>query len=90
MTPEEEIKLRQQLSELHNWPEKYLFKFIVPEDEEKRRQVEHLFGDKANIKSRLSSKGNYSAYSVTMIVKDVDEVIKIYRNAGDIEGLISL
>lgn len=90
LTPEEEIKLRYQLDNLHTWPSEYMFKFIVPDDDEKRHQIEQLFGEKADIRSRLSSKGTYSAYSIVMVAESTDEVVNIYRKAGEIEGLRSL
>ena len=36
-------KLRHQLYETATWPTEYLYKFIVPTDQEKIRQIEELF-----------------------------------------------
>lgn len=90
LTPEEELRLRHQLDNLHEWPSKYMFKFIIPDDDEKRHQIEQLFGENADIRSRLSSKGTYSAYSIVIVAESTDEVISIYQKAGEIEGLRSL
>lgn len=90
MNPEQEIKLRAQLDELHQWPSKYLFKFIVPNEDATKKELEGLFNTDAKITSRLSSKGTYSAYSVIIMGKSTDEVLSIYRNAGKIKGIKSL
>lgn len=90
MDLEQEKKLRTQLDELHQWPSKYLFKFIVPDEDGKRKEIENLFDDDAQIKSRLSSKGTYSAYSIVIMGTSTEQIIDIYRKAGNIKGLRSL
>jgi putative lipoic acid-binding regulatory protein len=90
MTSEQEIKLKAQLDELHQWPCPYLFKFIVPNELSKTKEIEDLFDGKAKIKSRLSSKGTYSAYSIVITGTSTEQVLDIYRKAGNIKGLRSL
>ncbi len=81
--------LRAQLDVLE-WPSVYLFKFIVPNDNEKMAQVSALFDENATISYHTSSKGNYVSVSVKEVMLSGDSVIEIYENAIKIEGIISL
>lgn len=81
--------LRAQLDALE-WPSVYLFKFIVPNDNEKMAQVSALFDENATISYHTSSKGNYVSVSVKEVMLSGDSVIEIYENAIKIEGIISL
>lgn len=81
--------LRKQLAD-HTWPSLYMFKFIVPSDNQRIAQVESLFGDDAEVKRQPSSKGNYISITAREIMLSVDDVINVYRQAAVIEGIISL
>ena len=81
--------LRVQLDALE-WPSVYLFKFIVPNDNEKMALVSALFDENANISYHTSSKGNYVSVSVKEVMLSGDSVIEIYEKAVKIEGIISL
>jgi putative lipoic acid-binding regulatory protein len=81
--------LRTQLAILE-WPSIYLFKFIVPNDNEKMAQVSALFDENATISYHTSSKGNYVSVSVKEVMLTGDSVIEIYEKAIKIEGIISL
>lgn len=81
--------LRAQLDVLE-WPSIYLFKFIVPNDNEKMAQVSAFFDENATISYHTSSKGNYVSVSVKEVMLSGDSVIEIYEKAVKIEGIISL
>jgi len=81
--------LRAQLEALE-WPSVYLFKFIVPNENEKMAQVSALFDENANISYHTSSKGNYVSVSVKEVMLSGEAVIEIYEKAVKIEGIISL
>lgn len=73
------------------WPAVYMFKFIVPSDNEKLAQVENLFDTKeAEVRRRQSSKGNYVSITATEMMLSAEKVIERYREAEAIEGIISL
>ncbi len=82
-------KLRVQL-ELMDWPNVYLFKFIIPNQPEQLAQVTALFDETSDIKFQPSSNGKYTSVSVKELMLDVDSIIEKYRGAGSIEGIISL
>lgn len=84
-------KLRQQLDESTNWPHLYMFKFIVPADNQKIAQVENLFNSKeAQIVMRRSSKGSYVSITAKEVMLNPDRVIERYKEAALIEGLVAL
>lgn len=84
-------KLKDKLSNDTLWPSDYLYKFIVPSDEEKVLQVKSAFeGMNANIQTRSSSNGNFTSVSVRVRLKNPDAVIEKYLEVSNIEGIISL
>lgn len=90
MTPEQEIKLRNQLDKLHQWPDVYLFKFIVPNETEKIKELKSYFTEQADIQERESKKRTYVAVSIKEVMQSTDEVVSRYRSIKTIEGLMSL
>lgn len=84
-------RLKVQLADNTKWPSNYLYKFIVPSDELKIKQIEEIFDNTgAVIESKQSKKGTYTSLSVTVHLKDPDAVIEKYKQVGTVEGVISL
>lgn len=79
-------KLKIQLEQI-NWPEVYMFKFIVPS--EKVDQVKPLF-EEGEVSTRTSAKGNYVSVSIKLVMFSADHVLDRYRSVSHIEGLIAL
>lgn len=75
------------LDDQTEWPSKYLFKFIVPRDG--LNELKAIFGEHP-VKVRASTKGNYVSVTAKMEMQSSDEVIHIYRAAGEVDGVISL
>lgn len=83
-------ELEQKLKDFHKFPSTYLFKFIVPNNVHSFAQAEALFSDKAVVTTRESKTGKYISITAKEIILESPEVILIYREAENIEGLISL
>ena len=84
-------RLKEQLLDNSTWPSNYLYKFIVPTDAEKIEQINTIFDNTgAVIESKKSKKGTYTSISITVNMKDPDEVIKKYKEVSTVEGVISL
>ncbi len=81
--------LRAQL-ELLEWPNVYLFKFIMPNDKIKIAQITALFDSNAQLSFQPSVKGNYTSISVKTVMLSVDEIITIYKLASANKGVITL
>ena len=84
-------RLKTQLAESTTWPSNYLYKFIVPTDTDKIKQIQEIFDNTgAVIESKKSKKGKYTSVSVTVNLKNPDKVIEKYKEVGKVEGVISL
>ena len=81
---------RKLLSEHHDWPCKYLFKFVVPNEQESK--VRELFLDNvtAEFSVRASKNGRFVSVSITADIESPERVIEIHTQASVIEGLLSL
>ncbi|HLG02407.1 MAG TPA: DUF493 family protein [Bacteroidia bacterium] len=82
-------ELKNKLSKL-SWPMIYMFKFIVPSDNQKIALVESLFDDGAEVKHQPSEHGKYISITARQVMLSPDNVIEIYRKASYVEGIISL
>lgn len=84
-------RLKQQLHETSAWPSDYLYKFIVPTDDEKILQIQDIFDNTgAVIESKQSKNGNYTSLSITVNLESPAAVIAKYKAVGAVEGVISL
>ncbi|MEM8999572.1 MAG: DUF493 family protein [Bacteroidota bacterium] len=84
-------RLKEQLLENGTWPSNYLYKFIVPTDQEKINSITTIFDNTgAVIESKKSKKGTYTSISITVNLDSPDAVIKKYKEVAQVEGVISL
>lgn len=85
------LSLKAALEQVHEWPSMYLFKFIVPSENQKVAQLEALFNSEtAEIRLRQSKNGKYTSVSAREVMTSSDEIIALYEEAYKIEGVISL
>jgi len=82
-----EVSFREKLEGVHVYPTLYMFKFIVLRD--KIEEVLTLF-PKNEVVQKPSSNGKYISCTIQVLVASSDHVIDIYKQAKDIEGIISL
>ena len=90
MNIEEELKLRMKLDQHHNWPDVYMYKFVLPNEPEKIEQLMTHFAEKSEVTRRESAKGNYVSITIKEVMLSTDAVIERYRSITGIEGLMSL
>jgi uncharacterized protein len=91
MSDQEIERIKKLLDQYHNWPDLYMFKFVVPSDNQKIAQVEALFNaETAEIRLKPSSKGNYTAITIKEVMLSAQSILDIYSKAREIEGLIAL
>ncbi|HJS00334.1 MAG TPA: DUF493 family protein [Flavobacterium sp.] len=84
-------RLKAELDKSNTWPAIYLFKFIVPTDADKIRQVELAFDCLgAVIKTTQSKTGKFTSVSVDVQMSSSQAVIDKYIEVSSIEGIISL
>ncbi len=82
-------KLRAQL-EQEEWPNVYLFKFIIENTPHQIALVTSLFDETADISFHNSKNGKFVSISVKEMMLNVDKIIDKYEKAALIKGLISL
>lgn len=88
---EEQIqRLRDKLNQIHVWPSIFMFKFILPSDAIRIQKLKLIFGEKAEIKERLSANGKYTSLTIREMMMDADAIFVRYMMASEIEGVISL
>lgn len=85
-------RLEKQLSESSSWPSLYRFKFIIKSDIKNIEQIKSIFNDVKNIdiSSRNSSSKKFTSFSITAVMKSPSFIIKKYKLASKIKGIISL
>ena len=85
-------RLRLELnSSTEQWPIQYLFKFIVPTEDEKIEAVENAFNDLgAVINTKRSKTGKYTSISIDVPMQNAQEIIDQYLKVSTVEGIISL
>jgi hypothetical protein len=82
-------KLKIQL-EQQEWPDVYMFKFIVPNESEKVAQVTALFNNSTDIVMHPSKTGKYISVTAKELMIDVGSILEKYEEAALIGGLIAL
>jgi len=84
-------KLKNELIDTTVFPTDYMYKFIIPNKKELKIQVENIFNfEGAVIKSKTSKTNKFLSLTILVKVKSADQVIKIYKEASQVEGIISL
>jgi uncharacterized protein len=91
MNFDEQFKsLYEKLSKDKNWPQVYMFKFIITADNKKIALVSAKFSDEAVINQTESSKGKYICITVKEVMLSPEAVIEKYREISTIEGVMAL
>ncbi|MDE5423938.1 DUF493 family protein [Ancylomarina sp. DW003] len=90
MDQEKYQKLREQLIESTQWPSLYMFKFIIPNKDEKLEAVKAMFPAGTKFAFKTSKDIRFISITVKIKMKNADEVISIYAQANKIEGLLAL
>ena len=84
-------RLQVELDNSNTWPAIYLFKFIVPTDDDKIQRVESAFDCMgAVINTKKSKTGKFTSISIDVTMKDSQEIIDKYLEVSTIEGIVSL
>ncbi len=91
MNKDEQFKsLHEKLSKDKNWPQVYMFKFIISADNRKMALVEAKFSDEAIIEQKESSTGKYLSITVKEVMLSANDVIEKYIDVSTIEGVMAL
>jgi putative lipoic acid-binding regulatory protein len=80
-------ELKQLLKNNHDFPTKYMFKFIVPQTKE--AEVKNIFPYE-NVRMNFSKRGKYVSITVELLMESPEAVLQVYETANKIDGLIAL
>ncbi|MFP9117556.1 DUF493 family protein [Flavobacterium sp. RNTU_13] len=84
-------RLTEELAGSADWPALYLFKFIVPSDDQKIQTVENAFNNMgAVIETSKSKTGKYTSVSINVKMQGPEAIVEKYKQLSVIEGIISL
>ncbi|MGE5382301.1 MAG: DUF493 domain-containing protein [Omnitrophica WOR_2 bacterium] len=83
-------RLEEQLGQHGSWPQVYMFKFIIPDNNRNYAILRSIFGDLSKFTTRHSAKGNYISVTVKEMMINPAEVIERYKKASIIEDIIAL
>ncbi len=83
-------KLSFRLKEGHSFPLLYMFKFIVPADNQKIAQVSQLFHEGAEISMRTSKEGKYTSMTIRIVMTSPEEIVQVYQEAEKVEGIVAI
>jgi len=84
-------RLKTELDNSNTWPAEYLFKFIVPTDDQKIEAVKNAFDCMgAVIKTTQSKTAKFTSLSVDVQMKSAQEIVDKYIEVSTIEGIVSL
>lgn len=90
MDEDRKSRLRDLLNEQNKWPAVYMFKFVIPNDNAKLIKLKLIFNESAEFSTRQSGKGNYLSVTVKEMMMNADSIFDRYREAAEIEGILSL
>lgn len=85
-------RLKRELEKnTEQWPAAYLYKFIVPSNNENEQFIEKAFDNMgAIIKTKKSKNGKFTSFSIHVIMSNADAIIEKYQEVSSIKDLISL
>ena len=86
---EQVARLREQLMKL-SWPQKYMFKFVLPNDSSKVDAVVEVLPKDGLTTFKNSSGGKYVSVSCVATMASADDVLDVTERAAAIDGVISL
>ena len=90
MDHEKYNKLRQQLLDSSQWPSVYMFKFIIPNSNDKLNAIKNLFPVDTEFSFKTSRDIRFIGITVKKVMNTPDEVIEIYTRAQNIDGVMTL
>jgi len=80
-----------KLTEHHDFPSNYTFKFILENKSEFLAEIYRIFDDMQNtIHTKESKNGKYISCTIVSFVLDADQVINLYKETSKIDGVIML
>ena len=88
MSTEKEIaSFKEKLEAVSEWPSLYMFKFIVPS--EQQDEIKDIF-ENHEVLVKPSSKGKYVSLTIKMLANSAEQIIEKYLETNKVKGVIAL
>jgi putative lipoic acid-binding regulatory protein len=88
MSTEKEIaSFKEKLEAVSEWPSLYMFKFIVPA--EQQSEIKDIF-ENHEVVVKPSSKGKYVSLTIKMLANSAEQIIEKYMETNKVKGVIAL
>lgn len=82
--------LRRQLLENTTWPLKYMFKFIVPNQDQKIETIKALLPTPSKISYKHTKNLRFVSITCVANMASANDIIDVMRNVSQVEGVIAL
>lgn len=82
--------LRYRLMETENWPLKYMFKFITPNEDGKVEQIKALLPAEGKVTFKHTANLKHVSVTCVALMESADQIIVITEKADKIDGVIVL
>lgn len=83
-------KLKELLAQNKKWPMLYMFKFIVPNEGNKVKQVVELLPKHGNVTYKHTKNLKYVSVTCKVSMKSANAIIDVTSKVASIEGVMSL
>lgn len=83
------VNLKEKLESVEKFPGVYHFKFIITGGLDKIQELRAILPDD-EFMEQPSKTGKYVSITVKKAVQNADEVIAVYKQAGNIKGIMIL
>ena len=90
MSIEKNEGLRTQLDANYDWPSVYMFKFIMPNDPKKTKDLLALFSGTTEVNRKFSKAAKYVSFTVKEVMISSEAVLDRYEQVSKIDGVIPL
>lgn len=85
-----ENKLLKLLEENKEWPLRYIFKFIVPNDQAIIEEVKRELPKSESLTVKLSKNGKYAGITCIAFMVSAKQIIDITTKVNSIKGVLTL
>lgn len=82
--------LRYRLMETEQWPLKYMFKFITPNNNGKVDQIKAILPAHGETSFKHTSNLKHVAITCIAIMDNADQIIEVTEQVNEIDGVIIL
>ncbi|PVX51050.1 hypothetical protein C7377_1383 [Balneicella halophila] len=85
-----ENKLLKLLEENKEWPLRYMFKFVAPNDDAIVAKIKEILPKSEKTTAKLSKNGKYIAITCIAFMTSAKQIVDITNEVNSIKGVMTL